>query len=114
MWNLLTEQQRRDVRQKYRLKSSGSKEIINNRIVRDGVQGSDLEPLDINVLYDILEIKPKDYEKIKKEDSKPVDEEPVQRSDDKPSVEDKPEERESIFKQARDKQDKSKSVSRGS
>lgn len=110
LWNLLTEQQRRDTRQKYRLKASGSKEVINNRIIRDGVQGSDLEPLDINVLYDLLDIKPKTNEKIKEEITKQDNEETVQRSDSGRSDDNKPKERESISKQARDKQNKTKDV----
>lgn len=101
MWNLLTQEQRQDIRNRYKVPASGSKEVVDNRVVRDGVQEGDLEVLDRRVLLDALNIKEENYvETDKTKNLEQADEESVQYSDGGGSAKDTTVKKPSVSEQA--------------
>lgn len=81
LWNLLTQQQRKDIRTKFGIKPTGSKEIVDNQIIRDGVQENDLSEVPKEAILNQLGVYSEENnyaQKTEDENSESNDEENVQ------------------------------------
>lgn len=69
MWRSIPFAKRKLLIKKYNIKKSGSTEIINNQVVRDGVAPNDIEKISIGILEEILGIKVKKNDEKNKEEN---------------------------------------------
>jgi hypothetical protein len=79
MWRILPNDEKMELKRQFRIRPSGSREIVDNQIIDDGVRSADLETINEEILCDKLGIKPQKNEKTKKKTTEQTDETSVQR-----------------------------------